>query len=154
MQNSAEDSLTCGAWSPDGQHFYVGGTRGQFLECVSASLLPPYCQPHDVDFPLYRLWMALRLLVGRVFVSTLWLPTPHLAMYMQLTHTVEYADITSKTCPTTPCKITVGLVLPLLSPYLRIEEDHPIMSFTVSHNGRHALLNVASQVSMCVCVCC
>lgn len=37
VQNSAEDSLTCGAWSPDGQHFYVGGTRGQFLECVSLS---------------------------------------------------------------------------------------------------------------------
>lgn len=37
VQNSAEDSLTCGAWSPDGQYFYVGGTRGQFLECVSST---------------------------------------------------------------------------------------------------------------------
>lgn len=27
-----------------------------------------------------------------------------------------------------------------------MEEDHPIMSFTVSSNGRHALLNVALQV--------
>lgn len=35
VQNSAEDSLTCSAWSPDGENFYVGGTRGQFLECVS-----------------------------------------------------------------------------------------------------------------------
>ena len=28
----------------------------------------------------------------------------------------------------------------------RVEEDHPIMSFTVSSSGRHALLNVANQV--------
>ena len=28
----------------------------------------------------------------------------------------------------------------------RIQEDHPIMSFSVSDDGRHALLNVASQV--------
>jgi hypothetical protein len=50
VQNSAEDSLTCGAWSPDGQHFYVGGTRGQFLECVS-SLPPPslFSQPPSVS---------------------------------------------------------------------------------------------------------
>lgn len=29
----------------------------------------------------------------------------------------------------------------------RVQEDHPIMSFTVSKNGRLALLNVATQVS-------
>ena len=28
----------------------------------------------------------------------------------------------------------------------RIQEDHPIMSFSVSDDDRHALLNVASQV--------
>ena len=35
VSNSAEDSLTCSAWHNDGTKFYVGGTRGQFLECVS-----------------------------------------------------------------------------------------------------------------------
>lgn len=29
-----------------------------------------------------------------------------------------------------------------------VQEDHPIMSFTVSKNGRLALLNVATQVSL------
>lgn len=29
----------------------------------------------------------------------------------------------------------------------RVQEDHPIMSFTVSKNGRLAVLNVATQVS-------
>ncbi|KXJ06218.1 WD repeat-containing protein 26, partial [Exaiptasia diaphana] len=28
-----------------------------------------------------------------------------------------------------------------------LQEDHPIMSFTVADNGNHCLLNVASQVS-------
>lgn len=28
----------------------------------------------------------------------------------------------------------------------RIKEDHPIMSFSVSDDGRHALINVAQQV--------
>lgn len=30
----------------------------------------------------------------------------------------------------------------------RVQEDHPIMSFTISKNGRLALLNVATQVSL------
>ena len=30
----------------------------------------------------------------------------------------------------------------------RIQEDHPIMSFSVSDDGRHILINVASQVCM------
>ena len=29
----------------------------------------------------------------------------------------------------------------------RIQEDHSIMSFSVSDDGRHALLNIASQVT-------
>lgn len=33
----------------------------------------------------------------------------------------------------------------------RVQEDHPIMSFTVSKNGRLALLNVATQVSRSSC---
>ena len=32
--------------------------------------------------------------------------------------------------------------------HFRVQEDHPIMSFTVSRNGRLALLNVATQVSI------
>lgn len=39
IQNSAEDSLTCGAWCSDGYRFYVGGNRGQFYQCVSAHVL-------------------------------------------------------------------------------------------------------------------
>lgn len=35
MNHSAEDSLTCCAWYEDGQRFVVGGTRGQFYQCVS-----------------------------------------------------------------------------------------------------------------------
>ena len=35
VNNSPEDSLTCGAWDYSGQRFYVGGLRGQFFECVS-----------------------------------------------------------------------------------------------------------------------
>lgn len=30
--------------------------------------------------------------------------------------------------------------------FFRIKEDHPIMSFSVSDDGRHALINVAQQV--------
>ena len=33
-----------------------------------------------------------------------------------------------------------------LSIIFRIKEDHPIMSFSVSEDGRHALINVAQQV--------
>jgi len=33
--------------------------------------------------------------------------------------------------------------------HFRVQEDHPIMSFTISKNGRLALLNVATQVSWC-----
>ena len=47
IQNSAEDSLTCCAWNNDGQRFYVGGTRGQFLECVS--LQECYCGERTLD---------------------------------------------------------------------------------------------------------
>jgi hypothetical protein len=35
----------------------------------------------------------------------------------------------------------------LFSDY-RVQEDHPIMSFTISKNGRLALLNVATQVCL------
>ncbi|XP_031629372.1 WD repeat-containing protein 26 homolog [Contarinia nasturtii] len=33
MSHSSEDSLTCGSFSPDGQRFVTGGTRGQFYLC-------------------------------------------------------------------------------------------------------------------------
>lgn len=36
IQNSQEDSLTSCAWDNDGGRFYIGGTRGQFMECVSS----------------------------------------------------------------------------------------------------------------------
>lgn len=39
------------------------------------------------------------------------------------------------------------LPVPCLRVLYRVQEDHPIMSFTVSKNGRLALLNVATQVS-------
>lgn len=39
------------------------------------------------------------------------------------------------------------VILTLLSYHFRVQEDHPIMSFTISKNGRLALLNVATQVS-------
>lgn len=32
----------------------------------------------------------------------------------------------------------------------RVQEDHPIMSFTISKTGRLALLNVATQVSLLI----
>ena len=35
MNHSAEDSLTCCAWYPDGRKFVTGGMRGQFYQCVS-----------------------------------------------------------------------------------------------------------------------
>lgn len=35
----------------------------------------------------------------------------------------------------------------------RVQEDHPVMSFTVSKNGRLALLNVATQVICFSCYC-
>ena len=50
-----------------------------------------------------------------------------------------------------PC---AGLCATLsLFPTLRIEEDHSIMSFTVSRSGRNALLNVANQVHMYMAGC-
>lgn len=39
------------------------------------------------------------------------------------------------------------VILTLVSYHFRVQEDHPIMSFTISKNGRLALLNVATQVS-------
>ena len=35
MNNNHDDSLTCAAWLPDGQHFVTGGIKGQFYYCVS-----------------------------------------------------------------------------------------------------------------------
>ena len=35
MSHSNEDSLTCVAWSPDGQRLTCGGNRGQFYQCDS-----------------------------------------------------------------------------------------------------------------------
>ncbi|NXS10668.1 WDR26 protein, partial [Neodrepanis coruscans] len=37
------------------------------------------------------------------------------------------------------------VILTLVSYHFRVQEDHPIMSFTISKNGRLALLNVATQ---------
>lgn len=39
----------------------------------------------------------------------------------------------------------------LLILFHSVQEDHPIMSFTVSKNGRLALLNVATQVLLFTC---
>jgi len=33
--------------------------------------------------------------------------------------------------------------------FCRIQEDHPVMSFTLNETGRLALLNVATQVTCC-----
>jgi WD40 repeat protein len=108
VQHSAEDSLTCGAWSPDGQHFYVGGTRGQFLEC-------------GLDGLVSYNWEGIR-------VNALAAHSSPQNVYAADTHCrvrrYNFQDMTYHTL---------------------IEEDHPIMSFTVSRNGRHALLNVANQ---------
>ena len=35
VSHSNEDSLTCVAWSPDGQRLTCGGNRGQFYQCDS-----------------------------------------------------------------------------------------------------------------------
>ena len=104
--------------------------------------------------PSGRLWMAQSPPAGREFGSMPLLPTPPLALCMLLTLTAESADTTSRTCPTTLCEERGCSTLYhfLLLPH-SIEEDHPIMSFTVSRDGRNALLNVANQVCVCVCVC-
>ncbi|XP_078491614.1 WD repeat-containing protein 26 [Ciona intestinalis] len=33
MNNSAEDSLSCCCWTPDGKKYVTGGTKGQFYQC-------------------------------------------------------------------------------------------------------------------------
>ena len=82
-----------------------------------------------------------------------WLPTPPLALCMLQTPTTEFADTTSRTCLTRHCMDQVYMCeLSLISAPFRIEEDHPIMSFTVSRNGRNALLNIANQVCVLLAV--
>ena len=38
VTTTSEDNFVCCAWHRDGTKFYVGGTRGQFLECVSPAV--------------------------------------------------------------------------------------------------------------------
>ena len=38
MNQAADDSLTCCAWTPDSSRIYTGGKRGQFYQCVSFDL--------------------------------------------------------------------------------------------------------------------
>lgn len=79
----------------------------------------------------------------------LWPRMPAPDMCMRLTRTAELDNITSMTSPSIRCKCghpASQLPSSTWSLSCRVEEDHPIMSFTVSSNGRNALLNVALQV--------
>jgi len=49
MNHSAEDSLTCCAWYPDGRKFVTGGMRGQFYQC-------------DLDGNVIESWEGVRVL--------------------------------------------------------------------------------------------
>lgn len=51
MSHSAEDSLTCCAWYPDGQKFVTGGMRGQFYQCVSYKKA---AFPHSLSYVLLK----------------------------------------------------------------------------------------------------
>lgn len=74
-----------------------------------------------------------------VWVSKLW-------------HTVESEDLhnTKISISTTYSIYYVADSCVLFTCLYRVQEDHPIMSFTVSKNGRLALLNVATQVSQLI----
>lgn len=108
IQNSAEDSLTCCAWNNDGRRFYVGGTRGQFMEC-------------SLDGAVTTSWEGVRV---------------HAVATHPKSNLVYAAD--------THCRIRQYNFQEKSSSTL-VHEDHPIMSFTLSRNGRHALLNIATQ---------
>ncbi|XP_044062440.1 WD repeat-containing protein 26 isoform X2 [Siniperca chuatsi] len=124
MSQSHEDSLTSVAWNPDGKRFVTGGQRGQFYQCsgvdgVPEGILCPDSQ--DLDGNLLDSWEGVR-------VQCLWCLSDGRTVLASDTHQrirgYNFEDLTDRNI---------------------VQEDHPIMSFTVSKNGRLALLNVATQ---------
>lgn len=108
VHNSPEESLTCCAWHNDGKRFYLGGTRGQFLEC-------------SLDGSVMASWEGIRLQAIATHPSSD-------VVYAADTHNrIRQYNFRDKSSTTL------------------VQEDCPIMSFTLSRNGQHALLNVTGQ---------
>lgn len=108
VHNSPEESLTCCAWHNDGKRFYLGGTRGQFLEC-------------SLDGSVMATWEGIRL----QGIATH--PSSDLVYAADTHNRIRQYNFRDKSSATL------------------VQEDSPIMSFTLSKNGQHALLNVTGQ---------
>lgn len=108
MNNAADDSLTCCAWSPEGNQFYTGGKRGQFYQC-------------DLDGNVLETWEGVRvtglhcLNGGKTVLAT-----------------------------DTHNRVRAYNFDEFIDNHL-IQESYSIMSFSVSDDGRHVLLNLATQ---------
>lgn len=115
----------------------------------------------DVLMLLIRIWMETCWTPGRVFVFSVCGVWVTVGQCWPLIHTSASVDTTLKIWPTGTCMLTAFIThrscygfcwyelwVSLVVVSYRVQEDHPIMSFTVSKNGRLALLNVATQVSM------
>lgn len=104
-----DDSLTCAAFSPDGQRFVTGSNRGQFYMC-------------DLE--------------GNVINSMEGVRVNSLA-FLNDNATVLAAD--------THYRIRSYSFEPSRNDSNLIQEQNPIMTFTVNSSNRLALLNVAQQ---------
>ncbi len=108
-----------------------------------------------------RIWTETCWTPGRAFVFSVCGVWMTVGQCWPLIHTSASADTTLKIWPTGTCTLTASIThrsccgfcwdelwVSLVVVSHRVQEDHPIMSFTVSKNGRLALLNVATQVRM------
>ncbi|CAH3181793.1 unnamed protein product [Porites evermanni] len=144
MSQSTDDSLTCCAWNPDSKRFYTGGKRGQFYQCVSGIRKFDERSKH--------------FLLGDHFINSynliLW-QCMDIALDGSVMDTWEGVRVTGLHClggggSTVLAADTHNRIRAYnfdeLNDSNLIQEDHSIMSFSVSDDGRHALLNIASQV--------
>ena len=98
--------------------------------------------------------MALLQAAGMVSDSMQWPPIPITIWSLQLTPTRELGSTILRIGPVVHCESSHCVSHTLFTSYhtlcYRIKEDHAIMSFTLSKDARYALLNVASQVHVCM----
>lgn len=108
MNQAADDSLTCCAWTPDSSRIYTGGKRGQFYQC-------------DLD--------------GNVLATREGVRVTGLHC-LKGSRTVLASDTHNR---------VRAYNFEESSDDLLIQENYSIMSFSISDDDRHALLNVATQ---------
>jgi len=149
LSHASEDSLTSCAWNPDGRRFVTGGSRGQFYLCVRFySKYLSYFRNILMNFLKTGSRRKRARVVGRCTGSVTSLedgcsncfscrhPSSYPWIQLWWPDRLQYVRSISRKLHKYECK---DLCI------YRLQEDHPIMSFTVNNTGRLALLNVATQ---------